>query len=108
MKEPRERSQVEEPLRAITGKHGSKSTQCPWASQQVFRSFCWIRNRYVCRLYNPNFSGDGSLDRAGKVVRLLHLLELKHLQGDINEVIAAAQEITADPQTDVRLGKVGR
>ena len=53
-------------------------------------------------------SGDLALDEAAKVLRLLHLSELRDLQTKINEVIVTLQQITADPKTDQRLGKVGK
>lgn len=53
-------------------------------------------------------SGDPILDEAAKVLRLLHLSELRDLQTKINELIVALQQITADPKTDQRLGKVGK
>ena len=53
-------------------------------------------------------SGDPALDEAAKVLRLLHLSELRDLQTKINELIVSLQQITADPKTDQRLGKVGK
>ena len=53
-------------------------------------------------------SGDPVLDEAAKVLRLLHLSDLRELQTRINELIVALQQVTADPKTDQRLGKVGR
>jgi RLL motif-containing protein 1 len=52
--------------------------------------------------------GDPALDEAAKVLRLLHIQELRDLQTRINELIVAVQDITADPKTDQSLGKVGR
>ena len=51
---------------------------------------------------------DYILDEAAKILRLLHISELRDLQTKINEAIVAVQAITADPKTDQRLGKVGR
>lgn len=51
--------------------------------------------------------GDPVLDEAAKVLRLLHIQELRDLQTHINELIVAVQAITADPKTDQSLGKVG-
>ncbi|XP_072023762.1 RNA transcription, translation and transport factor protein-like [Amphiura filiformis] len=51
---------------------------------------------------------DYILDEAAKVLRLLHISELRDLQTKINEAIVAVQTITANPKTDQRLGKVGR
>eukprot|EP00736_Rhodelphis_marinus_P004847 Rmarinus@m.3606 len=53
-------------------------------------------------------TGDKALDKAVRVLRLLHVAQLRVLQTAINEVIATAQEFTADPKTDAQLGRVGR
>ena len=45
---------------------------------------------------------------AAKVLRLLHLRDLRDLQTQINQAIVNVQAITANPKTDSRLGKVGR
>ena len=47
-------------------------------------------------------------ERAAKILRLLHLSDLRDLQTQINEAIVRVQVLTADPKTDTRLGKVGR
>ena len=52
--------------------------------------------------------GDPVLSEAAKVLRLLHIQELRYLQTHINELIVAAQAITANPKTDQSLGRVGR
>ena len=52
--------------------------------------------------------GDPVLAEAAKVLRLLHIKELRFLQTRINELIVAVQAITADPKTNQKLGKVGR
>lgn len=52
--------------------------------------------------------GDPVLNEAAKVLRLLHIHELRQLQTRINELIVAVQAITADPKTDQSLGQVGR
>ena len=52
--------------------------------------------------------GDPVLAEAAKVLRLLHIQELRFLQTRINELIVAVQSITADPKTNQKLGKVGR
>ena len=49
-----------------------------------------------------------ALDDAAKVLRLLHIQELRDLQTKINETIVSVQSITANPKTDSRLGRVGR
>lgn len=53
-------------------------------------------------------AGDYILNDAAKVLRLLHIKELRELQTNINSIIVGVQAITADPKTDTRLGKVGR
>jgi len=53
-------------------------------------------------------TGDPLVDKAAMILRLLHLHDLRDLQTIINEVIVCAQNITADPKTDSRLGRVGR
>lgn len=53
-------------------------------------------------------SGDAVLNEAARILRLLHIEELRELQTKINEAIVAVQAIIADPKTDYRLGKVGR
>ncbi|XP_022081241.1 UPF0568 protein C14orf166 homolog isoform X2 [Acanthaster planci] len=51
---------------------------------------------------------DPALDEASRILRLLHVAELRDLQTRINEAIVAVQNITANPKTDQKLGKVGR
>ncbi|XP_053330891.1 RNA transcription, translation and transport factor protein [Spea bombifrons] len=53
-------------------------------------------------------TGDAVLNDAARILRLLHIEELRALQTKINEAIVAVQAIIADPKTDHRLGKVGR
>ncbi|KAG7466168.1 hypothetical protein MATL_G00161990 [Megalops atlanticus] len=53
-------------------------------------------------------TGDATLNEAARILRLLHIEELRDLQTRINEAIVAVQAIIADPRTDHRLGKVGR
>lgn len=52
-------------------------------------------------------TGDVVLNNAARVLRLLHIEELRKLQTAINETIVSIQVITADPKTDERLGQVG-
>lgn len=76
------------------------------------------------RVYVPKQDGDGSnLDlnalpvglqiddpevrKAAAVLRLLHGIELQQLQVNINQVINELQQLTANPKTDARLGRVG-
>ena len=53
-------------------------------------------------------TGDKDVNEAAKILRLLHIQDLRSLQTKINECIVAVQTITANPKTDTRLGKVGR
>jgi len=53
-------------------------------------------------------TGDAVLNQAAKVLRLLHIRDLRQLQTSINEALVAVQNLIADPKTDTRLGKVGR
>ncbi|XP_076848528.1 RNA transcription, translation and transport factor protein [Brachyhypopomus gauderio] len=53
-------------------------------------------------------TGDATLNEAARILRLLHIEDLRELQTKINEAIVAVQAIIADPKTDHRLGKVGR
>lgn len=50
---------------------------------------------------------DKDLDEAAKLLRLLQVHSVRHLQTVINETIVAVQELTANPKTDTKLGKVG-
>jgi len=52
--------------------------------------------------------GDPAVEEAAKIVRLLHLHELRDLQTQINKAIVLVQKLTANPKTDQSLGKVGR
>lgn len=51
---------------------------------------------------------DPEVKRAATILRLLHGIELQQLQVHINGVINELQQLTADPKTDARLGRVGR
>ncbi|XP_054707395.1 RNA transcription, translation and transport factor protein-like [Uloborus diversus] len=53
-------------------------------------------------------TGDPVLEKAAKILRLCFIHDLRDLQTKINEIIVAVQNITANPKTDTRLGKVGR
>ncbi|XP_069118119.1 RNA transcription, translation and transport factor protein-like [Argopecten irradians] len=53
-------------------------------------------------------TGDYIINEAAKIVRLLHIKDLRDLQTKINAAIVGVQTITANPKTDSRLGKVGR
>ncbi|XP_046492066.1 RNA transcription, translation and transport factor protein [Neodiprion pinetum] len=52
--------------------------------------------------------GDPVLNNAAKILRLLYIQDLRDLQTRINETIVSVQNITANPRTDTKLGKVGR
>jgi len=47
------------------------------------------------------------MDKAIKILRFLHIEDLRTLQTTINECIVAVQQVTADPKTDTSIGKVG-
>lgn len=47
------------------------------------------------------------VDKAAKILRLLQIHHMRDLQTAINETIVCVQELTADPKTDTKLGKVG-
>jgi RLL motif-containing protein 1 len=53
-------------------------------------------------------TGDYVLNQAAKILRLLYIHDLRDLQTHINECIVAIQNVTADPKTDTKLGKVGK
>lgn len=50
---------------------------------------------------------NSDLDIPIKILRLLQIQSVRQLQTGINETIVAVQDITADPKTDTKLGKVG-
>ena len=51
--------------------------------------------------------GDVKLNQACKILRLLHIGDLRELQTLINELVVQVQGITANPKTNSKLGKVG-
>ncbi|XP_077281575.1 RNA transcription, translation and transport factor protein-like isoform X1 [Temnothorax americanus] len=60
-------------------------------------------------IIGPGFNmGDAMLDNAAKGLSLLYVQDLRNLQTKINETIVAVQNITANPKTDTKLGKVGK
>lgn len=50
---------------------------------------------------------DRVLDNAVRILRLLQIQSLRQLQTLINETIVCVQDLTANPKTDTKLGKVG-
>mmetsp|Transcript_4638 Transcript_4638/g.6380 ORF Transcript_4638/g.6380 Transcript_4638/m.6380 type:complete len:257 (-) Transcript_4638:219-989(-) len=51
---------------------------------------------------------DPLLDQAAKLLKMLYLTDLRHLQNSVNTILVTAQEFTANPKTNTALGKVGR
>ncbi|XP_034935778.1 RNA transcription, translation and transport factor protein [Chelonus insularis] len=51
--------------------------------------------------------GDKILNNTAKALNLLYIQDLRNLQTSINETIVAVQNITANPKTDTKAGKVG-
>lgn len=56
---------------------------------------------------NDVITDEKALDKAARILRLLQIHTLRELQTKINETIVAVQDLTADPRTDTKLGKVG-
>ena len=52
--------------------------------------------------------GSDAMESASRVLRMLHVRELRRLQDEVNRSIVALQEFTANPKTDATLGRVGR
>lgn len=52
-------------------------------------------------------TSDPNVDRASKLLRMLYISRLREVQTRINRGLAEAQELTANPKTDSRLGRVG-
>ncbi|XP_034665956.1 RNA transcription, translation and transport factor protein [Drosophila subobscura] len=50
---------------------------------------------------------DAALDLPMRILRLLQIQSLRQLQTHINETIVSVQNLTANPKTDTKLGKVG-
>lgn len=61
----------------------------------------------------PIFDGQGfgyennDMETAARILRLLQIQNVRELQTVINETIVSVQNLTADPRTDTKLGKVG-
>lgn len=56
---------------------------------------------------NDKVADDPALDYPVRVLRLLQIQSLRQLQTLINETIVCVQDLTANPKTDTKLGKVG-
>lgn len=56
---------------------------------------------------NDVVSEDPDLDFPIRILRLLQIQSLRELQTKINETIVSVQNLTANPKTDTKLGKVG-
>jgi RLL motif-containing protein 1 len=52
-------------------------------------------------------SVDPLVGRAGRLLRLLYVDDLRRTQRLVNDTISRMQQFTADPKTDSRLGRVG-
>lgn len=50
---------------------------------------------------------DKDLDEAAKILRLLQVHNTRIMQTAMNETIVSVQQVTANPKTDTKLGKVG-
>jgi RLL motif-containing protein 1 len=48
------------------------------------------------------------VNNAIKILRLLNIEQLRRLQTQINILLVEVQKVTADPKTDLNLGKIGR
>ena len=65
------------------------------------------KSGFHCLIFHADFVSDSAVNEAAKIIRLLHVTELRELQTRINEAIVAVQAITANPKTDQSLGRVG-
>lgn len=52
--------------------------------------------------------GDVVLDNTATYLTLLYIHDLRNLQTKINELIVSVQNVTANPKTNTKLGKVGK
>ena len=53
-------------------------------------------------------AADPVLAQAVRVLRLLHIAELRDLQTLVNESIVSVQQYTFNPRVDTKLGEVGQ
>lgn len=62
-----------------------------------------------CPFLSPSLvNADERLDRFALGLRLLYVSDIRELQSQVDELIVAMQECTANPKTNTSLGKVGR
>ncbi|KAI0979683.1 hypothetical protein GJ496_000137 [Pomphorhynchus laevis] len=52
-------------------------------------------------------TSDEIVRNCAAIFRLLFINDMRHFQMKLNEILATIQEITGDPKTDSKLGKVG-
>ena len=64
--------------------------------------------RELCFQFSVLIFSDYISAEAAKILRLLHVNELRDLQDSVNQAVVAVQSLTANPKTDTKLGKVGR
>jgi len=53
-------------------------------------------------------TGNDLVDAAAIILRVLYVLDVRQSQNQLNEIVTYLQRFTANPQTNSRLGKVGR
>ena len=70
------------------------------------------RNQSIFKLDEISLGIDCDDDKemcdALKLLRLLYINNLRDLQTSINSILVNVQSITADPKTDITLGRIGR
>ena len=64
--------------------------------------------QYLNNLLSCKILPDYITAEAAKILRLLHIRELRELQNNVNQAIVSVQALTANPKTDTKLGKVGK
>ena len=80
----------------------------PYSSARLQTSSDAVSANQLLTFDKPPSLPDRTLDQAARVLRLLHIAELRELQTKVNELIASVQALVADPKTNVKLGKVGK